>query len=183
MPTRYSKFIRTIHFLGDIILLNFSFIASYFIYSSRLPTFSNYIPLLLFFNLFWIVAVSLIKLYAIHRTTRTEEIILNLFKAILLHILLVFTFIVVLKFYDLSRKHLLITYVLFGGAIFLWRIAFIKVLKIYRKSGFNYRKVIIVGAGPVGMAMRDFFNSDLSYGYHFAGFFDDNPQKYDGNGQ
>jgi len=70
-----------------------------------------------------------------------------------------------------------------GGGIFLWRLAFIKVLKIYRKSGFNYRKVIIVGAGPVGTAMRDFFNSDLSYGYHFVGFFDDNLEKYDGNGQ
>jgi len=116
MSTRYSKFIRIIHLLGDIILLNFSFIASYFIAGVQYP--GNYIPLLLFFNLFWIVAVSLIKLYAIHRTTRTEEIILNLFKAILLHILLVFTFIVVLKFYDLSRRHLLITYLLFGGGYF-----------------------------------------------------------------
>lgn len=179
MLTRYSRFIRLIHFTGDLFLLNFSFIITYkFLFVHlKYELEESYISLLLFFNLFWIVVISFLKIYDIYRVTRIEQVIFNLAKTIFWHGVFIATLVTTLKLHEISRKHLIITYTCFVVFVFLWRIIMIKSLKIYRKKGGNYRNVVIVGAGPVGNTMMEFLNSDLSYGYHFLGFFDDNPER------
>lgn len=177
MQSRYSRFIRIVHFSGDIILLNISFLLSY-----RLGVYeniyeNNYLTLLLFFNLFWIIVISFVRIYDIYRVTRIEQVIYNLAKAIFWHVLFIFTLVTTIKLNSVSDKHLLFTYLFFIVLVFIWRILVLKALKIYRRKGFNYRRVIIAGAGPIGNSMMEFLTSDMSYGYKFLGFFDDNLDK------
>ncbi len=179
MHDRYSRFVKLIHLIGDFFLLNISFFATY-TYTSHLfiiPFSEKYFNLLLLINICWLFTIVFLKIYDIYRVTQIEKIILNLIKAILLHILLISTMIVMFKAHHYSREYLLINYSVFIVLVLFWRILFMRILKIYRKLGFNYRKVVIIGAGPVGSALLNFFNSDQSYGYHFVGFFDDYPEK------
>lgn len=49
-----------------------------------------------------------------------------------------------------------------------------KLLKEIRSKGYNFRKIIIVGANETGERMRKILAKDLTYGYKFLGFFDEN---------
>jgi putative colanic acid biosynthesis UDP-glucose lipid carrier transferase len=58
----------------------------------------------------------------------------------------------------------------------MWHITFRILLKIYRRRGYNYRRVIIVGGGINGIKIhRSLLGSD--FGYKIMGFFDDDPKK------
>lgn len=179
---RYSKFIGVINFIGDLFLLNVCFIFAFYIRfyllsdSFHYSFNSDYVSQLLFSNLCWIVLIFLFHLYNVDRVTQLEKIVWNLIKAVFTHGLLVFALAVIIKA-EPSRKFFLIHYALFFISVLLWRLLFWYMLKLYRKWGYNYRRVIVVGAGTVGMQIADYFMSDASLGYHFVGFFDDNPQK------
>lgn len=185
MQLRYSKFIRSIHLLGDIILLNISFIISYFIKFGNISIdktyFYQYFSLLLILNFSWFLVVGLLKIYDIIRIARTEQIIIELIKAVFFHVLLISASMFFLKLH-LSRELIIITYLIYVFLILLWRILFLYTLQRYRKLGFNYRRVVVVGASIVGHEIMQFLTSDASFGYNFLGFFDDDYQKNNQNG-
>lgn len=179
MQVRYSRFIKRLHYLGDALLLNFAFLCADFYLHGSVGTFDNadQLSILVIFNLTWFASVVLFRLYDIFRVTTIERVIYKLIQALIFHMLMIFACIVVLKFYDVSRKQILYAYLVFFTLVFIYRVLFLKSLKLYRRLGFNYRRVIILGAGPVGNDLFDFFTSDFSLGYRFLGFFDDNPEK------
>ncbi|GAA6770872.1 hypothetical protein AAGS39_16170 [Flavobacterium sp. CGRL2] len=47
-----------------------------------------------------------------------------------------------------------------------------KILKYIRAKGYNFKKIIIVGANETGEKMRKILAKNLTYGYKFLGFFD-----------
>jgi len=177
-----SNLIRSIHFAGDITLLNFSFVVSY-LFLKGVPEGADreiFGTLLAFLNLSWVLIVMGVKLYEIHRLMRMEQIFRNIIKGVFLHILLFSSLVFIMnkQFHAVDQRvQLLLTYLLFSALLSFWRIIFINLLKLYRRAGINYREVAIIGGGPVGTALMEFFSSDQSYGYHFNGFFDDNPEK------
>ena len=186
MQIRYSKFIRSIHLVGDILLLNISFIISYFIKFDSIAIDKTYpyqyFSLLLILNLSWFLVIGLLKIYDIIRTAQTEQIIIDLVKAVFLHVLIISASLFFLKFHLISRELIIVTYLIFVFLILLWRMLFLYALKLYRKSGFNYRRVVVVGANTVGHEIMQFLTSDVSLGYNFLGFFDDNYPQSKENG-
>ena len=177
----YSKFIKLIHFAGDILLLNSIFLLCYFFYNKINPLFSfndHYIFLLIAFNLIWIILVLIFHLYHIGRVIKTSQIIYDLIKVIFLHSLVIFGFLFFIKGYYYSRGQLFITYFSFGFAVITWRLLFIYLLQLYRKSGSNYRNIVIIGAGPLGNSIYNYFNSDPSLGIKVLGFFDSDKEQF-----
>ena len=64
---------------------------------------------------------------------------------------------------------------------FLWvslypELAVNRAVEYYRSKGFNFKRIIIVGAGKTGLMLFRELHSDLGYGYKFLGFFDDNAE-------
>lgn len=179
MQVRYSRFIKRLHSLGDVVLLNFAFLFSDYYLHGTLSTPDNVdqLTIWMIFNLTWIASVLIFKIYEIYRVTSIERVIYNLIQAMLFHMLMIFATIVAFKYYEISRKQVLYAYLIFFILVLIYRVIFLNSLKIYRKLGFNYRRVIIIGAGPVGNDLFEFFTSDFSLGYRFLGFFDDNPEK------
>jgi putative colanic acid biosynthesis UDP-glucose lipid carrier transferase len=47
-------------------------------------------------------------------------------------------------------------------------------LKLYRRKGYNFKRIVIIGAGKNGMELYQVIKDDLSYGFNVLGFFDDN---------
>lgn len=178
MNSRYSKFLWLIQFIGDVSLLNFAFFASY-LFSAQTPPFSqiqdHYITLHIIFNMAWIILAFTfnIYIYSTVRRRKLEIVVWNLVKILTLHVLIIFTFIGALKESFYSRQMILITYIILGAGIFTWRVIFILLLNWYRRNGSNYRNVLIIGAGPVGLQVMRYVVSQDNAGYKFIGFLDD----------
>ena len=77
----YSRYFWFIHFLGDLILINFSFLVSYFYKFGSLIDDDRYFFLLLIFNFIWIFTAFMLDLYAIKRLRRVDRILFNLMRA------------------------------------------------------------------------------------------------------
>lgn len=175
MTPQYSKYIRVVHFLGDIALLNISFVGAY-LYKFRGIDYAlmhgQYLSLLLFFNLAWIIAALSSRIYDLNRVMHFDQIVRIVFKGVFVHLMFVTAFVVLRKAHYYSREHFLLFYAGFGLLLFLWRLTMNMALKSYRKSGHNFRKVVIVGLGNASYELSHFFNTHPEWGYKFEGFFD-----------
>ena len=55
----------------------------------------------------------------------------------------------------------------------------LKIIMIYRKSGYNYSRVVIIGGGEVAMQLYSYFNSDDVLGVRLIGVFSDTTISFD----
>ena len=55
----------------------------------------------------------------------------------------------------------------------LWRYSAIKLIYLFRKSGFNYKRVIIIGGSEVANQLYTYFMSDDVLGIRVKGIFSD----------
>jgi Undecaprenyl-phosphate glucose phosphotransferase len=175
MPNRKSDLIPVIHLIGDLVLLNVAFCIPDFFpdgHGKQLMHDQNLV-MILCLNLFWIASTFLLKTYKICRVMRMGTILNMFIKSCVLHIFIIFSFIVITKGTFASIKLFAFNYSLFILFIFTWRIIAIQYLKNYRARGYNFRTIIIAGAGQIGKDMFDFFQSNPEHGYRCLGFFDD----------
>ncbi|NQV01958.1 MAG: hypothetical protein HQ542_04895, partial [Bacteroidia bacterium] len=175
---RYSKYIHTLFLLFDLLILDLSFVLSYLFVFKNLNQIldDRYILLFILYNLVWIVAANLNRLYQFTRLSKSENVISKLTKATILFSLIFLSFVFSIKLYFVSRYMVIYSLEIFYVLAVLFRLAQIPLLSWYRKAGFNYRTIIIVGAGSVGVEVMKAFSTDLSIGLRFLGFFDDNPE-------
>ena len=172
MAQKYSKYLKPIHFLGDFFILNISLLISFVLFESQFPTLNNYV-ILVYINIFWIIVSYLQSLYKFYRISRVPTIAGNLVKTVILHFLCTFTSLTIMEETQYPISFLYAFYFVFLALIVLWRVSIVYFLKYYRKIGFNYRNIVIVGYGHVEKELRDFFLDSPEYGYRFHGFFDD----------
>ena len=171
---RYSRYLKLIFLLWDIFLLNFSFVISYFIRFGnfdRLAKEDSQI-IFLFSNVIWILLSNYLGAYKFVRVEHIEKIISRTIKLIFFHVFILFAIILILNFDDISRLRMLIFYGFLILSIFSFRILFINILKKLRKSGFNFRTVVIVGYNQTGIEIHKILSKDLTYGYRILGYFD-----------
>ena len=113
------------------------------------------------------------------RIRRLDKILYNLFKAFVFNTFIISAFLFSLKRPDFSREHLYATYILLFVLIVVWRYFMLKVIVMYRKSGFNYSKVIIIGGGEVTKNYILMGKSDNFLGIKLLAIFSDNKLKLD----
>ena len=169
----YSKYFWFIHFIGDILFINIAFILMYYLKFDSIDFSDKYRFLLIIFNANWILVALMLKLYELNRIMRLDKVLFNLFKAFGFNILIITAVLFSLKQSEFSREHLYATYLMLFGLIMFWRYLSIKLIKLYRKSGYNYSRVVIVGGGEVAQQLNDYFNSDDVLGVRLLGVFSD----------
>src|SRR5699024_2129669 len=135
-----------------------------------------YLDLFLYYNVAWVALVVILRPYKFSRISRVAAILRGHFTVVILHLLLITAFFVIGNTYSFSRGQILSTYAILSLLIFTWKVFFVYLLRIYRKKGFNFRNVIIVGYGELSEDLRKFFLLHPEYGYKLLGFFD-NRQK------
>ena len=169
----YSKYFWFIHFIGDILCINIAFILMYYLKFDSIDFSDKYRFLLIIFNANWILVALMLKLYELNRIMRLDKVLFNLFKAFGFNILIITAVLFSLKQSEFSREHLYATYLMLFALIMFWRYLSIKLIKLYRKSGYNYSRVVIVGGGEVAQQLNDYFNSDDVLGVRLLGVFSD----------
>ena len=164
--------------VGDLLHINLAFFVAYHIRFETFELPEKYVFLLLIFNLSWIVVASLFRLYQFARITYLEQIIYNLLKAKFLHFIIMAAVLFSMKASSFSREHLMYTYLFAFALVIVWRVFALFLLKNYRRSGFNYRNVVIVGSGKIAKQLYSFFKSKDPHGYRLLSiFYENNPKK------
>lgn len=173
---RFSRYFKLLFVLVDVLLLNLAIILS------ALARFGSLDMLLskeertvsLLAILIW---VGLLLQNDSNRSIRVEpieSILVRTIRKLIIHAALISIFVVYLKYYDISRLRLFSFYLIFFGLLMVSRFISMKLLKYIRSQGYNFKTFIIVGANESGERIRKTLAKDLTYGYRFLGFFDEN---------
>ncbi|HBH25575.1 MAG TPA: hypothetical protein DDY13_19425, partial [Cytophagales bacterium] len=83
MTQRYSKYLKEINLLGDVVSLNIAYLLVYMFTIGGLDTLlrTRYFELQLFFNIAWILSAYLVKVHDTTRTVSFERVIRKLLNA------------------------------------------------------------------------------------------------------
>jgi len=162
--TRYSKYLKRIHALSDLVMLNGSFIGMFFVKHGAFH--DPFTTMLVYINIAWFVAVSVTKPYDISRASSLGKILISAFGVLTIHLLLVFAFYVFEQSHRYSRELLLMMYSGTFVLMFSYRIIFHFAIRHFRKKGFNYRNVIIVSHDEDDPHLFRHITSHPEYGYH-----------------
>ncbi|WDF58737.1 undecaprenyl-phosphate glucose phosphotransferase [Flavobacterium sp. KACC 22758] len=172
---RMSRYFKLLFVCWDVILLNTAILLS------SLARFGSLDELLIkeertvsvLANLIWIGLLLNKDSYRMIRIERIESILKRTIRKLVIHASIISIIVVYLKFADISRLRLLYFYLFFFVILLVSRYISMKLLKEIRAKGYNFRKIIIVGANETGERMRKILAKDLTYGYKFLGFFDE----------
>ena len=167
----YSRYFWAIHFAGDLLFINIAFIVTYYIKFETFLFSDKYKFLLLIFNFIWTLTAFLLKLYDIKSIRRLDRVLFNLFKAALINGLVLSGILFSLKASSFSREHLYATYAFSFGAVLVWRILALQLIHFFRKSGFNYKRVILIGGGKVAKQIYNYIYKKDVFGIRLLGIF------------
>ena len=174
---RYGYLLRSLIVVIDFLCLNLVY-ALVCIWGSEDSEFRNKLVWLLL-NFAYFPVVMIFSGIHNRRIVYIDHVLINATQAIAVHALI---FIALLSFLKLDGIHsttLVEYYSIFFMVICLWWVSSRKILKYYRSKGYNFKRVIIVGAEKTGLLLYNELQSDIGYGYKFMGFFDDNLSRKD----
>lgn len=162
--------------VGDLLVLNLLFFIVYYglgdSYAGVISHNLREVVLLLNFCYFFSLYFVPIQLHM--AVVFIDKIVQRAFLLVTFLIILFSTCLIFLNVGNVLATFLVLYYLLAVVIFSLWRV-FVRVsLKIYRRKGYNFKKVIIVGAGKNGMELYRLMKDDLAYGFNMMGFFDDN---------
>ena len=162
----------------DLIIFDLVLIFNYIYIFGSLETFldTKYGMLFLFIMFAWLVAALLVESIADNRRIKTWKALWDFFRSYLFNLLLTLSFIALLNI-SYSREYLLSSYFIFFLLGAIARIIARKYVKAYRKKGFNFRKIVVVGINDFSQEFVREITARKDYGYRFMGYFDlDEPE-------
>lgn len=133
---------------------------------------------IVFFNLTYLLSVTLQGIVLHKRLVRMEEILDKVSKLVATHFILLSSIIVLTDNTEQFTFAFVIT--LFTGEfifVVIWRLLFSLAIKRARTQGKNLKSIIILGAGTVAQQMYHDVVAELANGYDFQGFYDDRDEK------
>lgn len=162
--------------VGDLVVLNLLFFLVYYgigeQYTTAISASLREVVLLLnfcyFFSLYFVPLQLHLSIVFI------DKIVQRAFGLVTIMMFLFATCLIFLNVGDILATFLLVFYLVTLVIFSLWRVFVRMTLKMYRRKGYNFKRVIIVGAGKNGMELYRLMKDDLSYGFNIMGFFDDN---------
>lgn len=176
MPGFYTKIVRPLHFLGDILIINIVFLACcYFLFDDLSDYFTfHYSNFQLLANISWIISIVILRPYKLYRVQTIITTINNTLRILVLYVIIIeaadglvttiyHSGVFVYYFYGLSCFFVLV-----------WRISTSVFLRFYRRKGRNFRRVIILGVTSATKEMESFFQNHPEHGYRLYRTFDFN---------
>lgn len=173
---RFSRYFKLLFIVVDVVLLNLATILS------ALARFGGLDKLLskeertvsLLAILIWIALLLQNDSNRSIRIEPIESILVRTIRKLVIHAALISIFVVYLKYNDISRLRLFYFYLIFFCLLMISRYFSMKLLKYIRAKGYNFKTFVVVGANESGEKIRKILARDLTYGYRFLGFFDEN---------
>lgn len=182
MAVGYSKYLKIIYALGDLVLLNGSFFFVSLIFANyKLTVDVTFLAQFIYINFFWVLIGMFINITDIDRTMRFEQMMSVLIRYVVLHFTLLVVFIFFFSKTLLPLYNLFWKYSLFAPVFFAWRFLMRWTLRFLRIRGLNFRRVIIVGGGELSEKMNNTLQKHPEMGYRMLGVFvDTNDHRFNG---
>lgn len=183
MRYRYATFIKAINLGADYVLLNVSMIAACLLTDKQAGLFEhnqNYLPVVLMFNLIWLLASNITGFYEAVFNRDSIYIYRNTIRTYIFFVTLICVTLILLsgsKGYLLSKNFLLYTLALWGFLLGLWKLIFLGIRKSDRALLADTRRAVIVGGGMIGRDVYNYLSNNPDAGYQPSGFFEDDPDK------
>jgi len=172
----YGFLIKWLIILGDLLLLNLFFcLISIWINPCNMETF-KFDELFLLLNFCYLLVILWIPIQIDTPVIFMDRVVQRSILLVSFHAILFVACLSILMSQE-SYSPVRFLFYYYTGLFFIfpiWRILARKFLKMYRRFGRNYKKVIIIGAGKNGLNLYAEMKKDLAYGFNVCGFFDDN---------
>ncbi|MBR4963453.1 MAG: undecaprenyl-phosphate glucose phosphotransferase [Muribaculaceae bacterium] len=172
-----GRLIKWIIVLGDFICINLSFFLSYLILPHEVVASFDWRIGCLLLNISYLpVVYAFANLYN-ERITYIDQLLSKTLKILVVFVLI---FLSLSMFFniEIGTKVQLFYFVSFFILLNSWWLFANKVMRYYRKKGYNFKRVVIVGARQTGQMLHKELQSNAGYGYRFLGFFDsEEPQE------
>ncbi|HOD09839.1 MAG TPA: undecaprenyl-phosphate glucose phosphotransferase, partial [Flavobacterium sp.] len=168
---RYSKYIRPINILFDIMVI--TLLSLFFFEELKL----NLVYYVFYQSFTWIVITIIVKYYEVFRFTTPVEIITKLVKQFSIFLLVVIAFFPFAKTAIFSGKAIAFFMTISFAIILAFKYFMFFYLKKYRiLTKNNFRNAVIIGYTPEAIRLKEVFDNRQDYGYRFQGYFSDKKQ-------
>ncbi len=170
---KYSKYLSLISSLGDLLIMNICFnFAYWYLLGFDLNNFTtNSILFFFYINLAWIISANIFEAYKIEYHSLKKVILFNNTKTIIFFFFLFLLYFQILTFDYYSRDAIKYLFVTFFTLLIFWKFFLYYTFLYYRKLGYNYRNIIIIGYSDKATELKDYFIKNTWIGYRFKGFF------------
>lgn len=177
---RYSRYLDLLVLLGDLLSLNLALFIMIYWSENVIRIDGKFWNLFFITNTVWVILSLLSKIHQVSRISKLSRIVIDICKNIFVHLLIVSSSLFFLGYNAGVRSNFLYSYVLFLAIILSWRAIYLYSIRLYRKYGYNYRNVAIIGYGDLSEEIRKFLRLHPEYGFRFLGFFDNGavPEDY-----
>ena len=176
---RYGQFVKWIFSIVDLLIVNLVFFVSMmWSKDGATPDVESLYtrPVWLVLNVAMVVCIYFYSDVHERRVFYADKVVGQAFKLVLTHAGIFITLTSFLGQYDAPWQSVLLFYLCFFVALSAWWVISRQLVKLYRNRGFNFKRVIVIGGGTVGVRLIDEMLGDQGYGYHIVGFFDNNPK-------
>jgi undecaprenyl-phosphate galactose phosphotransferase/putative colanic acid biosynthesis UDP-glucose lipid carrier transferase len=170
---KFSKYTKLILFTSELLLLNSMYFLSFLLRFGELDRLTLKEPklILILSNIFWVGISYNVKFYKLVRIEKFQKQLIKTTKVFIVHFFLIAILIVSLKLSEVSRLRIFYFYFLSYISILFFRYYFILAIKKIRIKGYNYRNVLFIGYNETTNQIKQFLNSNLSFGYKIIGYF------------
>lgn len=176
LDRRHGYLIQWLIGIGDMVVLNLMFLLVYHeldsFYTKAID--NNLREVLLLLNFCYFFSLYFVPIQLHQSIVYLDKIVQRAFSVISLLIFLFATCLIFLNVGDVLATFLVVYYVSTIVVFSCWRVFVRMLLKFYRRKGYNFKRVVIVGVGKNGMELYRAMRDDISSGFNILGFFDDN---------
>lgn len=174
--TGRGRYIPTLFNIGDLAIVNLVFWLTISVYPEMTTEASSLRELWLIVNIGFVpVAVFTHLRPHENRAIRMDHVMRTTLAGAGVHALIFLALIAFLRISVVPTEAYFFFYVSLTLAMLIFNIAGNYVLKQYRRRGYNFTRIVIIGTGPTAMRLYENMRTDPGFGYHVLGFFDDEP--------
>lgn len=178
---KYNTFFKWITVSTDFLLLSLALYISFILERKDISFWAeaseHYRFNFLLLILFWFYSSSLVKLYENILTREAVPTVNATLTALVIYMLAPLVLTLTLPRFSLSADFIIKSSCLFSFFILGWKTTFLTIRKSRRKFWIETKKILIVGAGPLGNDLCNYINANPNLGYSVAGVFDDDLQQ------
>ena len=169
----YSPLVKIFLCSGDALLIYLAFTAG--VKAGVIADLSNDSSFYLIFVFSWIAIGLFSSIYEISKYSLMRSVSINLVISLVAHFILINILLTSFNIYSVDKVSIISLYLITTLLMVGSRVSYKIIWKFIEFSGFDLRKVVIVGTTRSGKALHDFFTTHHPTGYLFKGFFDNYP--------
>lgn len=179
MGSLFSIFSRISNFFVDLLIINFSYLFSFYMvsafYKPDLKWNNRYLVGIVAFNLIWLFSALVVRLYRQKTFNNLESFFRRTYRAALVHFILFMAFLFFTKS-NILQSVFLTSFLLMAVLFILSRFALVYVAEFFLKRTKGGKKIAILGYNSTAERLAAYFTKQKG-NYVFEGFFDDDISK------